>query len=64
MKRVLINLTNDCNVNQLNHNIFLYVLLFVTIILSWNLLKYTLWYLLELSDPFFKNENCFANFNT
>ena len=38
-------------------NIFFWVQLFATIILSWNLLKCILWYLLELSDPFFKNEN-------
>ena len=44
--------------NQILHsNIFFYVRLFATIILSWNLLKCILWYLLELSDPFFKNEN-------
>ena len=38
-------------------NIFFYVKLFATSILSWNLLKYVLWYLLELADPFFLNEN-------
>ena len=38
-------------------NIFSYVKLFTTIILSWNSLKCSLWYLLELSDPFIKNEN-------
>ena len=31
--------------------------LFTTIILSWNPLKCILWYLLELSDRFIKNEN-------
>ena len=41
----------------LNSNIFFYVKLFATIILSWNSLKCILWYLLELSDPFIKNEN-------
>ena len=41
----------------LHSNIFFYVKLFTTIILSWNLLKCILWYLLELSDPFIKNEN-------
>ena len=34
-----------------------YVRLFATIILSLNLLKCILWYLLELLDPFIKNEN-------
>ena len=34
-----------------------YVKLLATIILSWNSLKCILWYLLELSDPFIKNEN-------
>ena len=38
-------------------NIFFYVKLFSTIILSRNPLKYILWYLFELSDPFIKNEN-------
>ena len=38
-------------------NIFFYVKLFPTIIVSWNSLKCILWYLLELSDPFIKNEN-------
>ena len=37
-------------------NIFFYVKLFAKIILSWNSLKCILWYLLELSDPFIKNE--------
>ena len=41
----------------LHSNIFFYVKLFATIILSWNLLKCILWYLLELSNPFNKNEN-------
>ena len=41
----------------LHSNIFFYVKLFATIILSWNSLKCILWYLLELSDPFIKNEN-------
>ena len=41
----------------LHPNIFFYVRLFATIILSWNSLKCILWYLLELSDPFIKNEN-------
>ena len=41
----------------LHSNIFFYVKLFATIILSWNSLKFILWYLLELSDPFIKNEN-------
>ena len=82
MQRISVNLTNDCDGNQLNYNndlpavgnknyalqkpfetvflhsnIFFYVKLFVKIILSWNLLKCILWYLLELSDPFIKNEN-------
>ena len=35
----------------LHSNIFFYVKLFATIILSWNSLKCILWYLLELSDP-------------
>ena len=38
-------------------NIFFYFKLFATIILSWNLLKCILWYLLELSDPFIENES-------
>ena len=38
-------------------NIFFYVKLFATIILSWNSLRCLLWYLLELLDPFIKNEN-------
>ena len=38
-------------------NIFFYVKLFAAIILWWNSLKCILWYLLELSDPFIKNEN-------
>ena len=41
----------------LHSNIFFYVKLFTTIILSWNSLKYLLWYLLELSGQFIKNEN-------
>ena len=41
----------------LHSNIFFYVKLFATIILSWNPLKCILWYLPELSDPFIKNEN-------
>ena len=41
----------------LHSNIFFYVKLFATIILSQNSLKCILWYLLELSDPFIKNEN-------
>ena len=41
----------------LHSNIFFYVKLLVTIILSWNSLKHILWYLLELSDSFIKNEN-------
>ena len=111
MQRILVNLTNNCNGNQLNYNndllaignknytlqkpfkidfltvignakfrpsfvirqgspprygprhpilhsnIFFYVKLFAKIILSWNSLKCILWYLLELSDPFIKNEN-------
>ena len=113
MQRISVNLTNDCDGNQLNYNndlpaignknfalqkpfetcfvtvignaklrpsfiicwvgqgnrplcgprhpilqsdIFFYVKLFATIILSWNLLKCILWYLLELSEPFIKNE--------
>ena len=42
---------------DLHSNIFFYVNLFATIILSWNSLKCILWYLLELSDPFIKNKN-------
>ena len=38
-------------------NIFFYVKLFAAIISSWNLLKCILWYLLEFSDSFIKNEN-------
>ena len=114
MQRISVNLTNDCDGNQLNYindlpaignknyalqkpfktdfltvignakfrpsfvicwvaqgsrpncgprhpifhsNIFFYVKLFATIILSWNSSKCSLWYLLELSDPFIKNEN-------
>ena len=38
-------------------NIFFYVKLLATIILSWNSIKCIFWYLLELSDPFTKNEN-------
>ena len=41
----------------LHPNIFFYVKLFATIILSWNSLKCILRYLLELSDPFITNEN-------
>ena len=41
----------------LHSNIFFHIKLFATIILSWNSLKCILWYLLELSDPFIKNEN-------
>ena len=41
----------------LHSNIFFHMKLFATIILSWNSLKCILWYLLELSDPFIKNEN-------
>ena len=41
----------------LHLNIFFYVKLFETIMISWNSLKCILWYLLELSDPFIKNEN-------
>ena len=41
----------------LHSNIFSYVKLFATIILSWNSLKCILWYLLELSHPFIENEN-------
>ena len=41
----------------LHSNIFFYVKLFATIILSWNSLKCIIWYLLKLSDPFIKNEN-------
>ena len=41
----------------LHSNIFFYVKLFAIIILSWNSLKCILWYLLELLDPFIKNEN-------
>ena len=41
----------------LHSNIFFYVKLFATIILSWNSLKCILWYLLELSDPFIKDGN-------
>ena len=40
----------------LHSKIFCYVILFATIILSCNSLKCILWYLLELSDPFIKNE--------
>ena len=38
-------------------NIFFYVKLLATIILSWNSLKCVLWYLIEPSDPFIKNKN-------
>ena len=41
----------------LHSNIFFYVILIATIILSWNSLKCILWYLLELSDPFINNKN-------
>ena len=41
----------------LHSNVFFYVKLFALIILSWNSLKCILWYLIELSDPFIKNEN-------
>ena len=41
----------------LHSNILIYVTLFATIILSWNLLKCIFWYLLKLLDPFIKNEN-------
>ena len=41
----------------LHSNIFFYVKLFATIILSWKSLKCILWYLLEFSDPFVKNKN-------
>ena len=41
----------------LHSKIFFYIKLFATITLSWNLLKCILWYLLELLDPFIKNEN-------
>ena len=87
MQRISVNLTNDCDGNQLNYNnnlaaignnnyvlqkpfgtdfltvignaklIFFYVKLFARIILSWNSLNCIFWYLLELSDPFIKNEN-------
>ena len=112
MQKISVNLTNDCDENQLNYNndlpaignmnyalqksfetdfltvnakfrllfvicwvaqgsrprcdprhpilhsiIFFYVKLFVKIILSWNSLICILWYLLELLDPFIKNEN-------
>ena len=38
-------------------NIFFYGKLFATIIISWNSLKCSLYYLLELSDPFIKNDS-------
>ena len=112
MQRISVNLTNDCDGNQLNYyndcnwkqelctietfrnrfltvignstlgpsfvicwvaqgsrprcdprhpilrsNIFFYLKLIAKIILSWNSLKFILWYFLELSDPFIKNEN-------
>ena len=114
MQRILVNITNDCDGNQLNYindlpaienknyalhnpfktdfltvigtaklrpsfvicwvgqgsrprcgprhpilhsNIFFYVKLFATNILSWNSLRCIFWYLLELLDPFMKNEN-------
>ena len=41
----------------LHFNIFFYVKLSATIILSWNLSKCILWYLFKLSDPFIKNNN-------
>ena len=41
----------------LHSNIVFYVKFFATIISSWNSLECILWYLLELSDPFIKNEN-------
>ena len=41
----------------LHSNVFFYVKLFAIIILSWNSLKCILWYLIELSDPFIKNES-------
>ena len=41
----------------LHSNIFFYIKLFATIILSWNSLKFILWYLIELSNPFIKNKN-------
>ena len=41
----------------LHSNIFLYVKLFATIILSWSSLKCILWYSLEWSDPLIKNKN-------
>ena len=41
----------------LHSNIFFYVRLFATIILSLNSLKCVFWYLLELSDSFIENEN-------
>ena len=41
----------------LHSNMFFYIKLFATIILSWNSLKSILWYSPKLSDPFIKNEN-------
>ena len=41
----------------LHSNIFFYVKFFATIISSWNSLKFILWYLFELSDPFNKKKN-------
>ena len=41
----------------LHSHIFFYIKVFTTVFLSWNSLKCILWYLLELSDPFIKNEN-------
>ena len=41
----------------LHSNIFLYVKLFATILLSCNSLKFNLWYLLKLSDLFIENDN-------
>ena len=43
--------------HSISHSNIFYVKLFTNIILSWNLLKFVLWYLLELSDLFCKNEN-------
>ena len=41
----------------LHSNIFFYVKLLTKIIWSWNSLKFILWYLFELSDPFINDEN-------
>ena len=46
----------------LRSNIFFYVKIFATIILSWYLLKCILWYLLELSDRFLKMKIQFSQF--